>query len=140
MDCSIKPVQKTQKLEEEFKSIFLEVAKENLGNTLNIDLSRTLLQADFDGTPAGWAEFATSYGPLYLATLVVRKQYRERGIGRQLLNRVIQIGREMKCGFIYLETASFQAPEFYKKFGFNVDFIRSGFCNNSVVYYMSKKL
>jgi ribosomal protein S18 acetylase RimI-like enzyme len=43
-----------------------------------------------------------------------------KGYGSQLLNKIENFAIERERRFIYLDTLSFQAPEFYKKNGYQV--------------------
>ncbi|MCO7124376.1 GNAT family N-acetyltransferase [Sporolactobacillus shoreicorticis] len=57
---------------------------------------------------------------LHIDFLWVDKTIRGKGYGSKLLNKMEHFARENKCRFIDLDTFSFQAPEFYKKHGFQV--------------------
>ncbi|MFS0870271.1 GNAT family N-acetyltransferase [Paenibacillus xylanilyticus] len=57
---------------------------------------------------------------LELDILWVDEQQRHRGYGSRLLLEVERIAREKGCDFIMLNTFSFQAPEFYKKHGYQL--------------------
>lgn len=50
--------------------------------------------------------------------LWVDEFYRGQGFGQRLLEEAEQIARAKECAFIKLNTFSFQAPEFYKKYGY----------------------
>jgi GNAT superfamily N-acetyltransferase len=50
--------------------------------------------------------------------LWVDDRFRGRGYGSRLLQEIERIAREKQCTFIKLNTFSFQAPEFYRKHGF----------------------
>ncbi len=55
---------------------------------------------------------------LFVRLLWVHADLRGRGIGRELLGRAERQAAERGCHSAYLETFSFQAPEFYKKLGY----------------------
>jgi len=52
--------------------------------------------------------------------LWVSDSSRGQGLGQSLLQEAEQIARAKPCTFIKLNTFSFQAPEYYKKFGYEV--------------------
>lgn len=55
---------------------------------------------------------------LEIDILWVDDKYRDQGYGSRLLVEVEKIAKEKKCTFIKLNTFSFQAPGFYKKYGY----------------------
>ena len=64
-----------------------------------------------------------SYGVfkwLYIDILWVTDELRGRGYGAQLLAAIENEAIKHNCTNVYLDTFSFQAPEFYKKLGYEV--------------------
>lgn len=53
-----------------------------------------------------------------LRQLWIDEPFRRAGHGRALLSKAIDEARARGCAYVYLATYSFQAPDFYKKFGF----------------------
>lgn len=53
-------------------------------------------------------------------TLWVDDEFRGSGYGRLLLLEIEDIAVQTDCRFIEVDTLSFQAPEFYKKYGYQV--------------------
>ncbi len=62
-------------------------------------------------TYAGW---------LFVAELWVHADLRRRGIGSQLLALAEQRAVELGCHSAMLDTFSFQGPEFYPRFGYQI--------------------
>lgn len=77
---------------------------------------------------------------LHIKYLVVDKEFRKRGIATRLMHRMLEFGKSQGCGFVYVETLSFQAPNMYKKMGFKEDFKRDGFAKNTSFHYLSMQL
>lgn len=80
------------------------------------------------------------WGQLHIKYLFVEKDYREQGIARMLMNHALEFGRKRECHFAFVETMSFQAPEFYKKMGFTIEFSRAGYAENTSFHYLKKPL
>lgn len=80
------------------------------------------------------------WGQLHIKYLFVEKHYRGQGIGRELMNHAIEFGKERDCNFAFVETMNFQAPEFYQKMGFEIEFSRPGYAKNTCFHYLKKDL
>ncbi|KJD47187.1 GNAT family N-acetyltransferase [Paenibacillus terrae] len=52
--------------------------------------------------------------------LWIDQSYRGKGYGSQLLGEIEQIAKDKGCAFIQLNTFTFQAPDFYEKYGYEV--------------------
>ena len=77
---------------------------------------------------------------LHIKYLFVEEQYRGQGIARQLMNHALEFGKKRGSHFAFVETMSFQAPEFYQKMGFMIEFSRSGYAENTTFHYLKKSL
>lgn len=64
------------------------------------------------------------YSEVHISDLIVLEEYRGRRIGSQLVEAVEEYYKNKEFKNINLTTYAFQAPEFYKKCGFKVEFIR----------------
>lgn len=91
------------------------------------DGSHIAIVANVDGTDAGCGaiclsdELPSPDNPsghcAYLMNIYVRKNYRSRGIGRQMVEWLVTKAREMGCYKIYLETTD-TAHSLYNSAGF----------------------
>ncbi|MCP1312471.1 GNAT family N-acetyltransferase [Paenibacillus tyrfis] len=57
---------------------------------------------------------------IFIEMLWVDEGSRKLGLGSRLLQEIEQAGRQQDVKLIYLDTFSFQAPDFYKRHGFEV--------------------
>lgn len=63
---------------------------------------------------------AVSWNWMEIDILWVDENHRRDGLGSRLLTEAERIAREHNCSFIKLNTFSFQAPDFYRKYGYEV--------------------
>ncbi len=80
------------------------------------------------------------FGSLFIDLVYISENYRGQGIGRMLMEKAFEVGKNLNCPIAVVETMSFQAVEFYQKLGFTIDFAREGYRNNSTLYSMQRKL
>lgn len=80
------------------------------------------------------------HGCMYIDNLWVCSDLRNQGWGKKLLLEAEKLAKQQGCTFITLSTMEWQAPEFYKKLGFTVEFIREGYKNNTKMYLFRKDL
>ena len=57
---------------------------------------------------------------LYIDTLWVKEEYRKKSFGKILLDEVERIAKEKGCYLIHLDTFTFQAKDFYIKYGYKI--------------------
>lgn len=93
-----------------------------------------------DGALAGGA-LARWWGTACeLQQLWVDEDLRRRGIGASLMQRVEAAAMEHGCRLIYLDTFSFQAPEFYYRLGYETACRLDGFPNGGSKFILRKTL
>ena len=61
-----------------------------------------------------------NWGRMQIDFLWVDDQIRQKGIGKELLERIEHYALQKGCTLLIVDTFSFQAPDFYKKYGFSV--------------------
>ena len=64
------------------------------------------------------------YNEVHVGDLIVDESHRRRGVGKRLIGAVEDCYKGKGYDVITLSTFGFQAPEFYKKLGYTVEFIR----------------
>jgi len=62
----------------------------------------------------------TNWDWLHIEILSVAAPLRARGYGRQLMERAEALARERGCVGAWVDTYSFQSPEFYQRLGYRV--------------------
>ena len=83
----------------------------------------------------------TCWEEIYVDDIVVKEDFRGQGIGRALLSAVEKYFSEKDFYNISLVTNAFQAPGFYEKCGFEIEFIRKNTRNPKLnKYFFSKFL
>lgn len=79
------------------------------------------------------------YKEVHINDLIIFEQYRNKHIGSKLLETVENYYKNKGFENINLSTYNFQAPEFYKKCGFEVEFIRENKNNHKLTKYFFVK-
>ncbi len=92
------------------------------------------------GEVLGGITFYTYYGCLHIDMLYVREELRGQGLGRKLVLDAEKVGLKNGSLFATVSTMDFEAPLFYEKLGYEMEFIREGFQNNSKMYIFRKKI
>ena len=79
------------------------------------------------------------YKEIHISDLIVLEEYRNKHIGSKLIETVENFYKNKEFENINLTTYGFQAPEFYKKCGFEIEFIRKNKENSKLnKYYLVK--
>lgn len=85
------------------------IQPEPLAITLRDPESNAVLGGLWGTSVAGW---------LYVDLLVVPENFRRQGLGTELLRQAEGVAEKRACIGMWLHTATFQAPAFYEKQGF----------------------
>ena len=88
-----------------------------------------------NGTVIGAITGATFYSEIYIDESVVKKTYRRKGIGTQLINEVETFYRDQGFDNINCCTNEFQASGFYEEYGFKLEFVRKNKFNPKLNKY-----
>ncbi len=72
--------------------------------------------------------------------LWVEPDRRRTGLGRELMARAEREAKARGCELVYLDTFTFQAPDFYRRLGYSEDLAIAGFPGGVVKYHFSKRL
>ena len=77
---------------------------------------------------------------MYVDILWVHENHRHKGIGSKLLIEAEKEAIRRGCHHVHLDTMSWQAPEFYKKFGYEIIGILPDIPNGNQKYLLMKTL
>lgn len=81
------------------------------------------------------------YGSIYTDLLWVHPDYREKGLGSQLMEKVHGYGHELHCKIATVTTMNFQrARGFYESLGYECDFERAGYIDGATCMFLKKTL
>jgi GNAT superfamily N-acetyltransferase len=93
-----------------------------------------------DGEIVGGVIGATYWNWLYINLMWIRKDLRGQGYGTKLLTLAEDEARQRGAKHAYLDTFSFQAPDFYKKQGYEEFGRLDNFPGQYTRYFFSKDL
>ena len=82
--------------------------------------SLNIVEYDEDDNLIGGLLGGTYWGWMYVDILWVHESHRHKGIGSKLLFEAEKEAIRRGCHHVHLDTMSWQAPEFYKKHGYEV--------------------
>jgi ribosomal protein S18 acetylase RimI-like enzyme len=75
-----------------------------------------------------------------ISLLWVDDKYRKRGLGKKLLEEAEKDAIAHNCKIIILRSYIFQAPFFYKKHGYKIEYIIDDFPPGNKYYHLVKRL
>ena len=99
-----------------------------------------IIEYDENGNPIGGILGGTYWGWMYVDILWVHEKYRKKGIGSRLLREAEQEAVCRGCHHVHLDTMSWQAPEFYRKHGYEVIGILPDIPSGNEKYLLMKTL
>ena len=93
-----------------------------------------------DGKILGAITGRAYYDEVHVVDLIVDPGCRRSGLGSRLVATVEEAYRNKGYAKITLTTFGFQAPEFYKKLGYQIEFVRESKDPKLNKYFLSKAL
>ena len=99
-----------------------------------------LVEYDADGNIIAGILGGTYWGWMYVDILWVHESHRGKGIGTKLLLEAEKEAVRRGCHHVHLDTMSWQAPEFYKKHGYEVIGILPDIPSGNQKYLLMKAL
>ena len=99
-----------------------------------------IVEYDENGKTIGGILGGTYWGWMYVDILWVDEKHRQKGIGSQLLCAAEEEAIRRGCHHVHLDTMSWQAPEFYKKHGYEVIGVLPDIPSGNQKYLLMKTL
>ena len=96
---------------EEFNNAAVGPDNHELLNIVEYDSKGNVIAGILGGTYWGW---------MHLDILWVDEKYRKSGIGSRLLKAAEEEAVRRGCHSVHVDTMSWQAPDFYKKYGYRI--------------------
>lgn len=95
---------------------------------------------DSEGNLSGVITGRAYYNEVHIGDLIVGSNARRSGLGSRLVKAVEDTYRGKGFDIVTLTTFGFQAPEFYKKLGYELEFVRENKDPKLSKYFFKKKL
>ena len=83
---------------------------------------------------------ATFWDWCHIDLMWIKEELRGHGYGQRLLTLAEDEARQRGAKHVYLDTFSFQAPDFYKKYGYQVFGVLPDYPAGHQLYFMTKEL
>lgn len=110
--------------EEIYKIIDNEFNKYAIKNDVICNYNPFIFVAKEDEKIIGIITGHSYYKEIHIGDLIVLEEYRNNKIGSKLVKAVEEYFRDKEFKNINLTTYGFQAPKFYEKCGFKIEFVR----------------
>lgn len=124
------------KFDDIINSEFNKCAKKN---GVNCNYKSFAFVAKEDSKILGIITGKSYYKEVHISDLIIVEEYRNKRIGSKLIETVEKYYKDKDFENINLTTYGFQAPEFYKKCGFEVEFVRENKKNPKLNKYFLVK-
>ena len=110
--------------EDDYNFIGLEFEKYAEKNGIKCDYKSFLFTAKEEDRTIGMQAGNTYYKEVHIGDIIVIEEYRNKHIGSKLIAQVEEFYRNKGFDNINLTTYGFQALDFYKKCGYELEFTR----------------
>lgn len=117
-----------------------EFSQYGIQNEVELNYEEFCFVAEDEGNIAGVITGRAYYNEVHIGDLIVGKDFRRLGIGSRLVRAVEDAYKDKGYEKITLTTFGFQAPEFYKKLGYVVEFVREDKDPKLSKYFLAKQL
>ena len=117
-----------------------EFSQYGIQNEVELNYEEFCFVAEDEGNIAGVITGRAYYNEVHIGDLIVDKDCRKSGLGTRLVKAVEDYYSGKCYDIITLTTFGFQAPEFYKKLGYKVEFVRENKDPKLSKYFLSKAI
>ena len=111
-----------------------------LKNEVTLGYDEFCFVEEEDGKILGAITGRAYYNEVHIGDLIVSKDCRRSGLGSKLVKAVEEYYSGKCYDIITLTTFGFQAPEFYKKLEYKIEFIRENKDPKLSKYFLSKPI
>ena len=111
-----------------------------LKNEVTLGYDEFCFVEEEDGKILGAITGRAYYNEVHIGDLIVSKDCRRSGLGSKLVKAVEEYYSGTCYDIITLTTFGFQAPEFYKKLGYKIEFVRENKDPKLSKYFLSKAI
>ena len=132
-----KIIEPSDKIGEFLDQAFADYA---LSNNVELNFDEFCFVAEEDGEILGVVTGRAYYNNVHIVDLIVDKKSRGKNIGTKLVKAVEEEYTGKGYKKITLTTFGFQAPEFYKKLGYGLEFVREDEDPRLSKYFFIKRL
>lgn len=133
----IRRIEDNEKIGEFFNREFTDYA---VDCEVALNFEEFTFAAEDGGKIAGIITGRAYYNEVHIGDLIIGKDYRRAGVGSRLVASVEEAYRGRGYEKIALTTFGFQAPEFYKKLGYELEFVREDNDPKLSKYFYLKKI
>lgn len=111
-----------------------------LKNEVTLGYDEFCFVEEEDGKILGAITGRAYYNEVHIGDLIVSKDCRRSGLGSKLVKAVEEYYSGKCYDIITLTTFGFQAPEFYKKLGYKIEFVRENKDPKLSKFFLSKSI
>ena len=128
-------IEYTENFEETDKIADELLSEHDAENGIEYNLKHFSFIAKENGEAIGYLTGFSYYAEVTINNLIVLKKYRAKGVGTKLIEQVEEHFKDKGFNNINLVTNEFQAPKFYEKCGFSLEFKRENKENPQLTKY-----
>ena len=126
--------------EEIVRFIEMEQLKYEDKNGVSCNYTPFCYVAKIENEIIGAIKGASFFSEVRIDKLVVKEEYRGKGIGTKLINEVEKFAKFYGFNNMNICAYDFQSPEFYENYGFKLEYVRKNINNSRLNKYSYVKI